>query len=144
MGEENFKIFEKTAKRLIRFYKISIIMCILAGTSGLPWYGDEYEIMLPVKVFTDVFGKWSFPFTTIFYLSFYHTAFTTLACTTGILYLLIHLYNQCCLLNKRLDNLDSDVDISEVVNLPGNDENYQDRVNHEIICCIRHHQTLLK
>ncbi|KAJ3641896.1 hypothetical protein Zmor_028366 [Zophobas morio] len=137
MGEKTFKMLEKTATRLTLGYKISILLCILAATIGLPWYGDEYEIILPVRVFTDIFGKWRFPFIFIFYLSFYHAALTTLGCITGILYLMLHLYNQCFLLNRRLENLNHDVDTR------GKGQ-YQDRVNYEITCCIRHHQTLLK
>ena len=126
IGEKTFQMLEKTARGLILGYKISILVCILVPTIGLPQYGDEYEIILPVKVFT-----------IIFYLSFYHATFTTLGCITGILYLILHLYNQCFLLNKRLENLNDHVDTR------GN-EQYQDRVNYEITCCIRHHQTLLK
>ena len=142
LGDETFKIFQKMAKQLVRGYRISIFVCVLAGTSGLPWYGNEYEIMFPVKVFTDILGKWSFPFTTIFYLSIYHIAFTVLGTATGIIYLVLHLYNQCFLLNKRLENLNS-AHILELTTAQTN-ENYQNRVSYEMTCCIRHHQNLIK
>mgnify|MGYP005984900951 CR=1 FL=1 len=143
MGEDNFKNFQKTANRVVLAYKIFVILLVLAATSGLPWYGDEYEVMIPVKIFTDVFGKWSFPFTTIFYLSLYHIAFTITGGTTIIVYLVLHLYTQCLLLNQRLENLSSSVDSLDVATLQTNEE-YQNRVKNEMSCCIRHHQTLLK
>ena len=54
IGEKTFQMLEKTARGLILGYKISILVCILVLTIGLPWYGDEYEIILHVKVFTDI------------------------------------------------------------------------------------------
>ena len=143
MGEETFKNFKKMANRIVRAYKISILMCILSSTSALPWYGDDYEILLPVKIITDVLGKWRFPLLTIFNLSLYHFTFTILASIARNTYLLMHLHNQCSLLNKRLENLKSYVDSREVPTVQS-DEDYQNRVNYEVACCIRHHQTLLR
>ncbi|KAJ3660515.1 hypothetical protein Zmor_004960 [Zophobas morio] len=143
MGEETFKNFQKIANRIVRGYKISILVCILTSTSGLPWYGHNYEIFLYVKIFTDMFGKWRIPLITMFNLSLYHITFMVLESIAVSTYLVLHLYNQCSLLNKRLKNLKSYADTRQVPTVQS-DEDYQNTVNYEMTCCIRHHQTLLK
>ncbi|CAH1371147.1 unnamed protein product, partial [Tenebrio molitor] len=104
-GEDNYQHIYRQVKFINIFMVITVLSSFSTSTAGLPWYGDEYEIMLPVKVFTDCLGKKAPPFLALFYLSVYHVGFTMMACGFILIHFVFHLKYQYFLLNKRLQQL---------------------------------------
>ena len=123
--------FEKIAN-LTKIGVLFIIIAALSITTGcLPWYGDEYDVYLPVKVAVDYFNKYALNVYLFFFYTFlYHAMLTIISNLFCLTYMILHLYNQFCMLNEKLKTL------SENKN--------QDLVTQELISCIKLHQTLLK
>ena len=123
--------FQKIAT-LIKIGELVItIAVILIATACLPWYGDEYDLYFPVKVAVDYFNKYVrnwYLFT--FYTLFYHAGLTIISNLFSLTYMVLHLYNQFCMLNEKLKTLC--------------DCQFQDVVTKQLISCIKLHQTLLK
>ncbi|XP_063911137.1 uncharacterized protein LOC135128173 [Zophobas morio] len=80
-----------------------------AVTVALPWHGDKYDLYFPVKVAIDYFNIYARNFLT---------------------YIILHLYNQFCMLIEKLKTL--------------SDNKHQGLVTQELIYCIKLHQTLLE
>ena len=76
----------------------------------------------------------------IFYSLLYHAGLTLVANLFCLTYLVLHLYNQVYLLNKKLTEQPDNEDVVQAVR----DHEYQDRVTREVISCIKLHQTLLE
>ena len=123
--------FEKIATLTKIGALLITIAVILIATACLPWHGDEYNLYLPVKVAVDHFNKYAVNvYLFCFYTYFYHAALTIIANIFALTYLILHLYNQFCMLNEKLKTLP--------------DNQPQDLVKQELISCIKLHQTLLE
>ena len=141
MGKEQFDKFQKLSKLTTTASKIVIALALITSTGGLPWYGDEYYVFLPVKIAVDYFDAWSSQiYLIIFYSSFYHISLTIISNVFFLAYLGLHLYNQLEMLDLRLRNLLNGPDL----NCALEDTAYQEFVNAELISCIKLHQILLK
>jgi hypothetical protein len=142
MGEDNFQYICRQVKFINIFVVVTLLSSFATSTAGLPWYGDEYEIVLPVKVFTDYLGKNAPPFLALFYISMYHVGFTMMSCGFVLIHFVLHLKYQYFLLNKRLQQL-SDVPENWNVEECIGSKQYQDHVKEELSFCIQYHQNLL-
>jgi hypothetical protein len=141
-GEDNYQHIYRQVKFINIFMVITVLSSFSTSTAGLPWYGDEYEIMLPVKVFTDCLGKKAPPFLALFYLSVYHVGFTMMACGFILIHFVFHLKYQYFLLNKRLQQLSDgpkNWNVEECID----SKQYQHHVKEELTLCIQYHQNLL-
>ncbi|KAJ3647867.1 hypothetical protein Zmor_019719 [Zophobas morio] len=141
LGIEEFNKFRKVAKLATFTSKIVIIMVLITSTGGLPWYGDEYEVILPVKIAMDYFDGWLLKlFLITFFSSFYHMGLTIISNVFSLTYLMLHLYNQLRMLNVRLKNLSTGPNLKHAFE----DAEFQEFVNTELISCIKLHQRLLR
>ncbi|KAJ3647863.1 hypothetical protein Zmor_019715 [Zophobas morio] len=141
LGIEEFNKFCKVAKLATFSSRIVIIMALITSTGALPWYGDEYKIILPVKIAMDYFDGWLLKlFLIIFFSSFYHMGFTIISNVFSLTYLMLHLYNQLRMLNVRLKNLSTGPNLKHAFE----DEAFQEFVNTELIACIKLHQRILR
>ncbi|KAJ3660596.1 hypothetical protein Zmor_005037 [Zophobas morio] len=123
--------FEKIASLAKIFALFMTAAVLIVATAALPWYGDEYYLYFPVKVAVDYFNKYALNvYLFFFYTYFYHAALTLIANIFSLTYLILHLYNQFCMLNEKLKTLP--------------DNQHQDLVKQELISCIKLHQTLLE
>ncbi|KAJ3644421.1 hypothetical protein Zmor_022154 [Zophobas morio] len=141
-GKQNYRIIRNSAKLANIFVVVTLVSSFSTSTAGLPWIGDEYDIMLPVKVYTDYFGKWKNPISTIYYLSVYHGGFTMMATAFVLIHFCLHLKIQFFLLKKRLQKLYFKGSEENEDLLRNND--YQIRVTEELKSCIQYHQYLLR
>ncbi|RZC40377.1 hypothetical protein BDFB_012311, partial [Asbolus verrucosus] len=128
-GEENLKKLKKIGQ-LARCFMILMVSAILAScTSGLPWY--------------DRLDKWALPFNIFFYVSFYHIGLTIVCNAIVLMYLVLHLYSHCFLINKILENLaNSFADLNPVEAII--DKKCQIVVTKELISCTQHHQKMIR
>ena len=102
-----------------------------AVTVAIPWHGDKYGLYFPVKVAEDYFNKYARNvYLFLFYTSLYHVGITIIATQFCLTYIVLHLYNQYCMLSEKLKTL--------------SDNKHQDLVTQELILCIKLHQTLLE
>ena len=70
----------------------------------------------------------------------YHGGMTIVATLYCLTYVVMHLYNQVCLLNKKLTELPEKEDAFQAVG----DYEYQNLVTSELISCIKLHQVLVE
>ncbi|EEZ97786.1 odorant receptor 309 [Tribolium castaneum] len=137
VGQDHFNKFSKMAKVLKLGKNILLVVGFLSATVGLPWYRDEYEIIITVRVYKDYVDKWTTLLYFVLFSSLYHIALTVIFCVLCLVYMVLHLHNQCVMLNKRLEALDDE-------QLFLDNDNYQDFVTKELKFCIQQHQFLLK
>ena len=124
--------FRRLAKRAIIVSLIMAIGTTIAATAALPWYGNEYDVYLPVKVAVDYLKNWKLHiYLFLFYSFLYHGGFTIISNFYCLMYMVLHLYNQFCMINAKLKML------SEF------QEGEQNVVTQELLSCIKLHQHLL-
>ena len=141
LGNHDFNKFQKLAKIITTTSKVYIVLGLLAATGGSPWFIDNYDLILPVKLAMDNFKGWFLQaLLIIFFLSCYHMALTVVAVLSCMTYLLLHLYNQIRMLKERLTNLSNAPNLAHALKNTA----YQDFVKTELISCIKLHQVLLK
>ena len=117
------------------------VLTLVAATGGIPWFGDNYHIILPVKLAEDNFNGWLLQtILIILFSSFYHMALTIIGNVSCVMYLVMHLYNQIRMLKVRLKNLSNGRDLAHAIH----DPTYQDFAKTELISCIKLHQVLLE
>ncbi|KAJ3660599.1 hypothetical protein Zmor_005040 [Zophobas morio] len=117
---------------LIKIGALIITVAVLVfATAALPWRGDEYYLYFPVKMAVDYFNIYLRNlYLFFFYTCFYHVGLTIISNLFCLTYLILHLYNQYCMLSEKLKTL--------------SDYKQQDLVTQELILCIKLHQTLLE
>ncbi|KAJ3647865.1 hypothetical protein Zmor_019717 [Zophobas morio] len=141
LGIEEFNKFRKIAKLATFSSKIAIIIVLVTSTGALPWHGDEYEVILPVKIAMDYIDGWLLKlFLITFFSLFYHMGFTIISNVFSLTYLMLHLYNQLRMLNVRLKKLSIGPNLKHAFE----DAAFQEFVNTELISCIKLHQRLLR
>ncbi|EFA02957.1 odorant receptor 314 [Tribolium castaneum] len=136
LGEESFQKIKKLSIFANVFMVATILASLATSTAGLPWVGDEYDIMFPVRVYTDYFGERAVPLLVPFYLAMYCTGFVMISTGFIFVHFALHLKFQFFLLNKRLDGLRTEPLVNDFL--------YQNHVKEELTCCIEYHQKLLK
>ncbi|EEZ99426.1 odorant receptor 322 [Tribolium castaneum] len=143
-GEEHHNRLKKIGKQLRTFKLVLITLAFIGATSGLPWFGDDYDFYIPIKLIVDYCDQWKLFFSIFFYLSFYHIGVTVLSCFFSLMFLVLHLQNQFYLLKTRLQTFATDSGTSDVfLSMKVKDEEYNRSVTQEIVFCIRHHQSVL-
>ena len=141
LGNKQFKKFQTLAKLTTLAAKTVIVVALITVTISLPWFGDDYDILLPVKIAMDNFDGWLLKtFLILFYSTLYHGTLTVVANVFCQTYLVLHLFNQLCMLKVRLSNLGKGPDLPQAIR----DKAYQDFVKTELISCIKLHQVLLR
>ncbi|KAJ3660602.1 hypothetical protein Zmor_005043 [Zophobas morio] len=133
VSDIDYKRFQSLAKRTITVSLIMAIATAIAATAALPWYGNEYNVYFPVKVAVDYLKNWKLHiYLFLFYSLLYHGGFTVISNLYCFMYMVLHLYNQFCMINEKLKML------SEFQNAEDN------VVTQELISCIKLHQQLLE
>ena len=141
LGEDEYIRFQKLAKIATILAWVIASVAVLAATLALPWFMDGYYLMFPVKMaFAYLSGWMLYLYLIIFYSLLYQAGLTLVANLFCFTHLVLHLYNQVCLLNKKLTELPEIEDVVQAVR----DHEYQDRVTREMISCIKLHQTLIE
>ena len=121
--------------------KAVLVVGLAAATGGSPWFEDNYDIMLPVKLAVDNFNGWFLQaLLIVFFSSCYHMVLTVIGDVCCITYMVLHLYNQIRMSKEKLINLSDDPNLAQAVKNTA----YQDFVKKELISCIKLHQILLK
>lgn len=137
-GPETFDTIRNIGTRTKCFTVFLTLLTILSATLALPWFGDEYELYVTIKVFEDCLDKYATFFSVLFYISLYHGGFTIVLNVLTFMYLTLHLFFQCILLKKELDKL------GVLPKFHKKDKFYQDTVKTKLVFCIKHHQRLQK
>ena len=141
LGETEYLRFQKLAKITTKMAWVGVSVTVLAGILSLPCFVDGYHFMFPVKIAFDYLNGWMlYLYVTLFYVMLYHGGLTIVATLYCLTYVVMHLYNQVCLLNKKLTELPEKEDAFLAVR----DHEYQDLVSRELISCIKLHQILVK
>ena len=141
LGSDDFNNFQKLAKLTKTVLKIVMVLALVAATGGIPWFGDNYHIILLMKLAVDNFDGWFLQtILIILFSSFCHMALTVVGNVFCVTYLVMHLYNQIRMLKLRLENLSNSPDLAHAIHDPA----YQDFIKTELISCIKLHQVLLQ
>ncbi|KAJ3660237.1 hypothetical protein Zmor_004694 [Zophobas morio] len=141
LGEAEYLRFQKLARITTTMAWVVISVAVLATTGALPCFVDGYYFMLPVRIAFDYLSGWTLHlYLTIFYFILYHASITIVANLYCLTYVVMHLYNQVCLLNKKLTELPEKEDVVQAVR----DPEYQHLVTKELISCIKLHQILVE
>ena len=69
-GDADFIRFRRLAKRTILTSLIMAIAITLEVTAALPWYGNEYDVHLPVKIAVDYLTNWKLDFHLVLFFLF--------------------------------------------------------------------------
>ncbi|XP_044254797.1 uncharacterized protein LOC123005205 [Tribolium madens] len=138
LGDKAFQKIKKFGYSANLYTMAAILASIATSTAGLPWVGDEYDIMFPVRVYTDYLGERAVPLLVFFYMTLYFTGFVMISTSFIFVHFALHLKFQFFLLNVRLDGLRREPPVE------GNDILYQNHVKEELTSCIKYHQELLK
>ena len=132
VSDVDYTRFQRLAKRAVIVSLIMAIGTTIAATAALPWYGNEYDVYFPVKVAVDYLKNWKLHiYLFLFYSLLYHGGFTIISNLYCLMYIVLHLYNQFCMMNAKLKML------SEF------QEGEQNVVTQELLSCIKLHQHLL-
>ncbi|KAJ3660233.1 hypothetical protein Zmor_004692 [Zophobas morio] len=141
LGESEYLRFQKLAKITTTMAWVGVSVTVLAGILSLPCFVDGYRFMFPVKIAFDYLNGWMlYLYVTLFYVMLYHGGMTIVATLYCLTYVVMHLYNQVCLLNKKLTELPEKEDAFQAVG----DYEYQNLVTSELISCIKLHQVLVE
>ncbi|KAJ3647849.1 hypothetical protein Zmor_019704 [Zophobas morio] len=141
LGSDDFNNFQKLAKLTKTVLKIVMVLALVAATGGIPWFGDNYHIILLMKLAVDNFDGWFLQtILIILFLSFCHMALTITGNVFCATYLVMHLYNQIRMLKLRLENLSNSPDLAHAIHDPA----YQDFIKTELISCIKLHQEFFR
>ncbi|RZC33803.1 hypothetical protein BDFB_012032 [Asbolus verrucosus] len=114
LSRENFNHITQITQLVKYFAYITVFMSFVSSTAGLPWFGDEYDIMLPVKMYTDILGTWATPFLVIYYVSVYHIGFTIICNSFVLIHVSLHFKFQYFLLSKHLEQLQNEPELLNV------------------------------
>jgi hypothetical protein len=141
-GESAFNHLRQTGTLAKYFMFLITFLSTVTATLGLPWFGDEYDLYIPIRCFEDHLDKWwSVIFSTIFYINFYHAGLTIISNVFVMMYLALHLYGQLLLLEQQLLKLAQDSLNNDLANAKY-DEEYQLRTREYLILFIQHHHIL--
>ncbi|XP_068892386.1 uncharacterized protein [Tenebrio molitor] len=141
-GEGAFNHLRQTGTFAKYFMYLMTILSAVTATLGLPWFGDEYDLYIPIRCFEDHLNKWwSVIFSTIFYINFYHAGFTIISNVFVMMYLALHLYGQLFLLEQQLAKLGQDSRRNDLDNA-NYDQEYQVWIRGNLILFIQHHRIL--
>ena len=69
-GDADFIRFRRLAKRTIVISLIMAIAKVVEVTAALPWYGNEYDVHLPVKIAVDYLTNWKLDFHLVLFFLF--------------------------------------------------------------------------
>jgi hypothetical protein len=141
-GESAFNHLRQTGTLAKYFMFLITLLSAVTATLGLPWFGDEYDLYIPIRCFEDHLDKWwSVIFSTIFYINFYHAGLTIISNVFVMMYLALHLYGQLFLLEQQLLKLAQD-SLKHDLAKGKYDEEYQLRTREHLILFIQHHHIL--
>ncbi|KAJ3660236.1 hypothetical protein Zmor_004694 [Zophobas morio] len=141
LGENEYLRFQKLARTTIKMAWVVVSVTVLAATLALPCFVDGYDLMFPVKIAYEYLNGWMLHlYLTLFYFVLYHAGFTMVATLYCLTYVVMHLYNQMCLLNKKLTEFPEKDDAFQAVR----DHEYQNLVTSDLISCIKLHQILVE
>jgi hypothetical protein len=124
------------------FLRMLIFLGVVQIGICMPWSGNESDIFLQVKLITDCFNEWAWPFLVIFYVVFVHRYCVIVGLFFALAYMVLHLKFQCFLLNKRLEQI-GELSTGLKLDKAITQQKYQNLIKQELTICVKLHQTLL-